>query len=1163
MRIKIIYYKGKFIIEPSDDNIKSCLKTFADTIKIDLNNLSFIYKGKELEQTRSLAEYKTQHLIFFAYSLQKITHDKDTKDILCPGCNNPGIINIEEDEANISKCKNNHINFDIPFKEFITMKPEYPEVKCGICGNEENLYGMPLEMCSCKKYICPLCKLYHDPGDKSINFFERFYSCPEHDLPFVSYCNQCYINLCEKCEEKHLQHKTTNKKAIIPSEAEMAKIVSNAKEIKKYCQDLKVEINRTQMILNKVINYFVKNLEGYSILNNKIFEWVNDMKNYETVKNIINLNEHNIKYKKTLSEILNLSINEKVKYLMNFYNDKRKELTIYYKNPKKDNFIIFNNSFVDNNKNSCYIKIRNEKHELKERYNYSKNNINHEKDLPIIKVKLIREKKINLYKMFQSCVDLLSFDEDEFFFVWNIDKVNYLFSGCEQLRNLPDLSIMDVSNIVDYTSIFQKCSSLVSLPDISMWKTSNSRYMKAMFKECKNLLSLPDISKWETDNVQFMDEMFSGCTSLISLPNISVWNTSHLQSLNEMFLGCKSLTSFPELTAWNTSNVRDMVGIFNDCNTSITPELNITAKLENESFLKTINYRQLWSKIYGENLQNANYSKFCEAFLIISLNKKGEKKIQEAPAIFLSSGVPEKKFEPKNNISTDIPEVIFKYPLDINNKFDLEDLAYSCFSTGISAYVEQIPLEKKNFMFSFKNQYNEKFYLLNYFTYKKIPLEDYYSEYREKEENKINKKEEESETPTGNKIENPKGFAYIPFCFCLISKFFYINQLHNCLKSIYSLYCRIKNENDYLVLRDLISFLINSIPIPPLNKEISFMIPCIFDYIKLDCPVFKGYHLLNTNFYPVLRCFNIANDTPSKFSILYPLRILLNEKSLIIMDKNENRLTKFCDAFLSLLYPFEWIYTYIPIVNEKNFSKIDLNHPFLIGINMSLIDKVEQLIESIKSKDEVFLLYVYDGYTDFDIGSSLSCSSSVNFDEIFRKTITDFPDTELYWGIVRIMKEKSALAIKSYSNEAKNINREFQKILMTFFSEFISYIGKTKEKKRKLFYSNLAKTKIFNNYIKNQYNENLQYFQDFMNSQGKNKKKVKLNYDLNKINEKYLINPYFSSINEKVENIKELQKLIRDKFPEDKVDKRIFENDIELKEKDFQIYNDKIYLINE
>ena len=161
------------------------------------------------------------------------------------------------------------------------------------------------------------------------------------------------------------------------------------------------------------------------------------------------------------------------------------------------------------------------------------------------------------------------------------------------------------------------------------------------------------------------------------------------------------------------------------------------------------------------------------------------------------------------------------------------------------------------------------------------------------------------------------------------------------------------------------------------------------------------------------------------------------------------------------------------------------------------------------------------------------------------------------------MKEKSALTIKSYSNEAKIINRDFQKVLMSFYAEYIINIEKTKEKKRKLFYSNLAKTKIYNNYIKNQYNEHLQYFHEFLDSQKKNKKKAKLNYDLNVIKEKYLINAYFSSINEKVENIKELQKVIREKFPEDKIDRRIFENDIELKEKDFKINNDKIYLLND
>ena len=1157
MRIRIIYYNSKYIIEPSDDNITSCLKLFSDLIKIDLNNLTFIYKGKELDQSKSLEEYKVKVLILLAYNLKKITHDKDTNDILCPGCNNPGIINIENDEVNITKCINNHINFDIPFKEFINMKNELnKEEKCGVCGNSENLYGMPLDICSCGKNICPLCLLLHDPAHKSINYYERLYICSKHAHPFISYCIQCNMNLCEKCEPTHAIHKPINKKATIPSDSEINKIKSNAKEVIKYCELLKDEFNRIQMILNKVINFYMKNLEGFAILNKNVLEWVKDMKNYETIKNIININEYNKIYKKTLTEIFNYSFNDKVRFLLKFYEEKRKELTIYYKNPNKNNFNIFNNSFVENNKNNCYIKIRNEKKELTENYLY--NEKNNEKKLPKIKIKLVREKKMNLKRMFQNCQHLLSFDEDEFSFTSIFDEIIYLFSGCENLINLPDLSVINVSNIKDFSNIFYRCSSLTSLPDISKWNTSQAKVMKGLFKECKNLLYLPDISKWNTSNVVTMDEMFSGCVSLISLPDISIWNTSHLKSLNEMFSGCKSLTSFPELSAWNTSNVTDMIGTFTDCDVAITPELIISSGLENESSLKSINYHQLWTKIYCDNDQNINYNKFCEAFLIFSLNKKESLKFKP---VSLSDQISEEKIEQGNYLQKNKPEIIFKYPLDINEKFDLEDLAYSCFSMGISAYVEQIPPEQKCFMFSFRNINKEKFYLLNYFTYKKIPLVQYYSEYREKDNN--NEKEESETISTEIKVDNPKGFAYVPFCFCLISKYFYVNQLQNCLKSIYSLFCRIKGENDYLVLRDLILFLINSIPIPPINKQISFTIPCLYESIKLDCPIYKGYHLLNTNFYPVFRSFNIGNNSPNKFSIIFPLRILLNEKSLIILDKNENRLTKFCDAFLSLLYPFEWIYTYIPILNEKNIKKIDLNAPFLIGTSLAMIDKIEKLLEQVKLKDNVYLLYVYDGYTDFDLGSSLTCPNSyINFDEHLKKNITDFPDTELYWGLVKIMKDKSALTLKLYSNEAKIINREFQKVLMHHFAEFILYIEKTKEKKRKTFYSHLSKTKLYDNYIKNQYDESVKFFQEFLNTKRKDKK-AKLNYDFNIIKEKYLINPVFSSIKEKFENIKDLQKFIREIYPEDKITERIFENDIELKEKDFQINNDKIYLFNE
>ena len=557
-----------------------------------------------------------------------------------------------------------------------------------------------------------------------------------------------------------------------------------------------------------------------------------------------------------------------------------------------------------------------------------------------------------------------------------------------------------------------------------------------------------------------------------------------------------------------------------------------------------------------------NYNKLCEAFFIISLNKKNKQinQIKEKNEIKDPNSSPEPKSKKnfENNSDNDKPEIIFKYPLYAEDKFDLEDLSYSCFSKGIFASVELIPEERKSFMISFKNKENKKFYLFNYFTYKKIPLEKYYEEYYIKKENG----KKQNETPM-EESEIEKGYAFIPFCFCLISKYFYSNQIRICLKSIYTLYSTILIQKDYFVLRDLIQFIINSIPIPPFNRQISFMIPCSFDYINIDCPTYKGLDLLNTNILTSLKCFSVHSNY-ERSTLLFPLRILINEKSLIIMSTNENKLTKVCDAFLSLLYPFEWIHTYIPILNDKNIKNIDLSHPFLIGADMSTIDKVAKLLQNSEIKEEVFLIYLYDGYTDFDLGSSLSCNSEIKFNEYFKKTIPDFPDMELYWGIVSILKEQISKNVKSYSNEAKILNRRFRNVTMLHFSDYISYIAKTKGKKKKLFYLNLSKTKIFDNYIKNKGSEQLEYFEKIIVPY-KNKKKKDKNHELelNQGNVKFFINPRFSSINNNFENVKDLQNTIKDMYPEDKTNNKIFENDVELKDSDFLVNNDKIYLFDE
>ena len=1158
MRIKIIYSNSKFIIEPLDNDIKSSLIKFCEIIKMDLKNILFTYKGEKLNFNKSLTEYKTKVLIIFAFNLISIKHEKDTHDILCPGCNKLGIIDIiNNNEANITKCENNHINFEIPFKNFIKAKKDDKIEKCGICGNDESLYGKPFNKCSCEKLICPLCLLTHEPKDNSINYSERFSACYKHNLPYIIYCEKCFKNLCEICEIDHLEHRSSlkSKKSYIQfSEGQLKTYFGYAQKIKEYYPKVKKEMERTFSLFKKSYDYFMKNLEGYYTLNEKLFHWMKDIKNYESMRNIHNLGDYNKIYMKHLQEILYNSVSDRINKILKFYEDKKKELTIFYKNvsEKKENeittFKIFNEKFL-NNKNICSLKIKNSKLELQDVYPYEEK---HDHNLDIVKVKLIIEKnaKIDLWGIFGGCGNLIYFDEDEFTDFGQSDSFINLFSECSNLKKLPDLSLLDVSKVKSFEQMFFGCKSLTSLSDLSKWNTSAVDNMRNMFKNCESLLNLPDISKWDTNNVQNMNEMFSGCKSLISLPNISNWKTSKLTNINKMFAGCKSLTSFPDFSTWNITNATDTSNIFKDCNTSITPEI-IIKKEKNEStksFLKTYDYIELLCKLYNNstNALDYNYNRFCEAFFIISMNKK--EKINNNINNQNFSSIPIKKINSYQNK----PKVIFKYPLDIDSKFNLEELAYMNFSDRIDAFIIDEPPKKKNFMFRFQNKKKEKLYLFNYFTYKKISLEKYYSEYDEKD------KIEELESPMYSDVKNENKFAYIPVCFCLISKFAYSIQIELCLKSIFHLYSSIEDKKDYFVLRDFISFLINIIPIPPFNTQIRFLVPFHYEYLEIDCPDFHSFDLLDTNVQYVLRSMKI---TDMKF--LLPLTLLINEKQLIIFDNSESRLARYCDAYLSMLYPFKWVHTYIPFLSEKNINNINLSTPFLIGANLSMIDKVETLLKGKKLKEEVYLIYLSKESIDFDLGSSLISSTNINFDNYIKKNVFDFPNEDIYWNVISLMKEVWFARINLYSKEARILNRKVHDALMNHYADIIIYIEKTKLKKQKPFYAKFSQSKIFSNYIKERDEGKINYFQGILNEQRKNKKGIKLKYDLDSIFIKYFIYPEFPSIDIKCENIIQLQEIRRQRFPKIESNDKIFDNNIELNEDDFVKPNDKIYLFNE
>ena len=182
-------------------------------------------------------------------------------------------------------------------------------------------------------------------------------------------------------------------------------------------------------------------------------------RNYQTLKNLDIIN-----YNNKIFEILKNTnidnINGKVLDILNLYknmnikknnksieeikkeqiNLKKNIMTIIYEftcfdNPK----LLFDETFVKNNKNNCYLIIKNEKRNL-----------------------------------------------------------TYLFKDDINWKERIEIKLCETKTITDMSYIFYYCKNLISLPDIHKWDTKNVKNMSSIFSGCSSLISLPDISKWDT-----------------------------------------------------------------------------------------------------------------------------------------------------------------------------------------------------------------------------------------------------------------------------------------------------------------------------------------------------------------------------------------------------------------------------------------------------------------------------------------------------------------------------------------------------------------------------------------------------------------------------------------------------------------------------------------
>ena len=381
------------------------------------------------------------------------------------------------------------------------------------------------------------------------------------------------------------------------------------------------------------------------------------------------------------------------------------------------------------------------------------------------------------------------------------------------------------------------------------------------------------------------------------------------------------------------------------------------------------------------------------------------------------------------------PEIIFKYPQNDTNDLELNNLSSSiCFPTGIKICYNQ---ERRNIYKSFYthiiSQQGQKYYMVIYHFYRKLDSMNYNQLYFDNSlkiylrkfgdntfGNKNEKEELEKELLECQEL-GFRDFVFIPYAMVLVSRYPYINQMKTCLNVIYKIMSNEENiSKNYsgnkksILIKELLSYLIYSIPIPKINTEISFNLPFISEKIKLSSPKAQINDLENINF-----TYIISKFCPENIIRIYQL--MLFEQKILFINKDLNNISTVIDSFLSVLYPIDWGNTIIPIMSSPMVRYLQTFLPFINGISEDLLENsANQALND--AEEGVFKIFIYNDtikYSKPDYEEDVLSSIPNLPDDIYKKLYSELSDlAEVYKKLKDDEKEKYA---QNVNNMAKNI----------------------------------------------------------------------------------------------------------------------------------------------
>ena len=578
-----------------------------------------------------------------------------------------------------------------------------------------------------------------------------------------------------------------------------------------------------------------------------------------------------------------------------------------------------------------------------------------------------------------------------------------------------------------------------------------------------------------------------------------------------------------------------------------------------EEFLNSMNYEQFLAELRQQGKKEEEMREtFCEGFFIASIPKENGNVIENsAEKLPASCGHPECSKLPSMK-----PEIIMRYPLKDTKNLELNNLAATiCFPTGVKmCYSENdYPAKIEEYVTQITNQKGERYYMRTFHFYHKMQNIEFGREYKIHplkhhlmkfgDEYTILRDDEFTDEIINNiqgnlDFCNEIGFrdiVYIPYCICLISKYPYIKELEYCLDTIYRIMAQDTDKLNFQI-NDLIMYLIHSVPIPIKNMKIRFYIP--YNNIKMEllCPKVDDVSIMNSTFTQLFDYLSVDN-------IILVFRLLLSEKKILFIHDDYTELTNITNSFITLLYPFKWIHTYIPIMSDQMLKYLETFLPFLNGIHKSLMKFVEDIFKEgeLEESDEVFLVYINKGdLGEITLSSSLKKSKlkSSKFSKYIQNNVLPLPfEKELKKELKSIESQRKSLKRESRANgvdpQLENKMRDaFVDVFVKMFHDYEKYIGildddvifnkvlfmnKIKKEEKK-FYDEFIDCQLFQQFTQNILTNSYSYFnnkiKESKEKKSKDKKGDKVHRaSINKQDSIYIARPDYLGITENDKNL--------------------------------------------